>query len=679
MQFAIYLLALIPVAQAARVPTIDDLLKLTAPGAVRISPDGKYVAYTVTEPDFEQDAYVTQIWIVETGSGRSWQLTRGKKSSSGPRWSPDSQWLAFTSDREGGKNQLFAIRPDGGEALQLTKASTAVGGFAWSPDGKQIAFSAPEKEPQGLKDRKGHLGEFQVVRKDYTHSHLWTLDVAEAMKAPVEGKQRTKGRDFTVRSFSWSPDGAQIAFDATVNPDLIHGDTADIYLLTLAGDAVRKLVSQPGPDSSPQWSPDGTQIAFSSAMGNPNWFYARNRIALVPVQGGTPKSLTDGFDENPFLNEWNQGGVYFSASQKTAAHLFRIDPTSGRITRITTPDSISAGFGATFTYDGKQMAFVLRSAEELGDVYVSAVDAFAPRRLTNFNAAIRDWTLPREEVVSWTSKDGTRIEGVLAKPADFDASKKYALLCVIHGGPTGVDSPQPVHTYSYPVDIWAARGALILRVNYRGSAGYGEKFRKLNVRNLGVGDAWDVESGVDYLVAKGWVDPKRVGVMGWSQGGYISAFLATTSNKFAAISVGAGISNWATYYYNTDITPFTIHYLGDDPADDPEIYRKTSPMSYIKQARTPVLIQHGEFDKRVPTPNGYELRQGLEDRGVPVEMIVYKGFGHGINKPKEARAVMQHNLEWFNHHLWGDPKPDFVTPKVPKAEEKKKDDAPNGP
>jgi dipeptidyl aminopeptidase/acylaminoacyl peptidase len=194
-----------------------------------------------------------------------------------------------------------------------------------------------------------------------------------------------------------------------------------------------------------------------------------------------------------------------------------------------------------------------------------------------------------------------------------------------------------------------------------------------------VGDAWDVESGVDYLVAKGWVDPKRVGVMGWSQGGYISAFLATTSNKFAAISVGAGISNWATYYYNTDITPFTLHYLGDDPADDPEIYRKTSPMSYIKQARTPVLIQHGEFDKRVPTPNGYELRQGLEDRGVPVEMIVYKGFGHGINKPKEARAVMQHNLEWFNHHLWGDPKPDFVTPKVPKAEEKKKDDAPSGP
>ena len=209
----------------------------------------------------------------------------------------------------------------------------------------------------------------------------------------------------------------------------------------------------------------------------------------------------------------------------------------------------------------------------------------------------------------------------------------------------------------YPTDVWVGRGALVLKVNYRGSAGYGEKFRQLNVRNLGVGDAWDVLSGVDFLVSKGWVDPARVGCMGWSQGGYISAFLTTSTTRCAAVSVGAGISNWATYYYNTDITPFTIQYLGDDPADDPEIYRKTSPMSYVKQAKTPTLIQHGENDRRVPIANAYELRQGLEDRGVPVKMVVYKGFGHGITKPRAMRAVMQHNLEWFNHYLWGDPLP----------------------
>jgi dipeptidyl aminopeptidase/acylaminoacyl peptidase len=202
-------------------------------------------------------------------------------------------------------------------------------------------------------------------------------------------------------------------------------------------------------------------------------------------------------------------------------------------------------------------------------------------------------------------------------------------------------------------------------VNYRGSAGYGERFRLLNVRNLGVGDAWDVIAGVDNLIAKGIVDPTRVASMGWSQGGYISAFLTASSDRFAAISVGAGISDWATYYYNTDITPFTIEYLGGDPVSDPEIYRKTSPVAYVKSARTPTLIQHGELDRRVPIANAYQLRQALEDRKVPVEMVVYKGFGHGITKPKSQRAVMTHNLRWFNHYLWGDPAPDFAAPPQP--------------
>ena len=206
----------------------------------------------------------------------------------------------------------------------------------------------------------------------------------------------------------------------------------------------------------------------------------------------------------------------------------------------------------------------------------------------------------------------------------------------------------------------------MLKVNYRGSAGYGEKFRQLNVRNLGVGDAWDVTSGIDHLVSQGWVDPARVGCMGWSQGGYISAFLTTSTTKCTAVSVGAGISNWATYYYNTDITPFTINYLGDNPVNDPAIYQKTSPVAYINSARTPTLIQHGELDRRVPIANAYQLRQALEDKGVKVEMIVYKGFGHGITKPKAQRAVMQHNLGWFNHYIFNDPLPDFAAPELPK-------------
>jgi dipeptidyl aminopeptidase/acylaminoacyl peptidase len=270
---------------------------------------------------------------------------------------------------------------------------------------------------------------------------------------------------------------------------------------------------------------------------------------------------------------------------------------------------------------------------------------------------IKGWKLATREVIEWKSKDGAQIEGILIKPADFDPSKKYPLLVVIHGGPTGVDRPALGPDRTYPLENFAAKGAVILRPNYRGSAGYGEKFRSLNVRNLGLGDAEDVLSGVDAVIAKGYIDKDRVGSMGWSQGGYISAFLTTYTTRFKAISVGAGISDWMTYYVNTDIHPFTRNYLKATPWEDPEIYRKTSPITYINQAKTPTLIQHGELDKRVPIPNGYELYQGLKDRGVPAKMIVYKGFGHGINKPKQQRAVMEHNYEWFSQWIWGESLP----------------------
>jgi dipeptidyl aminopeptidase/acylaminoacyl peptidase len=656
-----------PTAETPRVPTIDDLLTVKTVGGVQISPDGRWVAYTVTETDFKQDAYVTHLWLANPATGKSFQVTRGEKGVGGAQWSPDGRWLAFTSSRVGDKNQLFAISPDGGEALQLTKAESAVGGFNWSRDGKRIAFTAPDPPPPSAKDRKEHLGDFEVVRREYAHTHIWTLDVTEAMQSPVAGRQHTRNKEFSVGGFSWSPDGSRIAFSATVNPDLVQGTTADVYMLTVADSTIKKLVSQPGPDNNPQWSPDGRQIVFSTAMGATVYFASNSRLAIVPAEGGTPKSITDRFDENPSFVAWNTDGLYFSALQKTASHLFRLDPASGAIVRVTGPDALMAG-GFSLTSDGRLMAFTASSPTSMNEVFVSDVRTFAPRMLTTMTDAAKAFTLGTREVISWKSTDGTTIEGVLIKPANFDPSKKYPLLCIIHGGPTGIDRPTLLtpDTRYYPSDIWAARGALILKVNYRGSAGYGEKFRQLNIRNLGVGDAWDVLSGVEHLVAKGWVDPSKVGCMGWSQGGYISAFLTTSSDKFKAISVGAGISNWATYYYNTDITPFTIHYLGKDPAADPDIYLKTSPMTHVTKAKTPTLIQHGEFDRRVPIANAYELRQGLEDRGVKVEMVVYKGFGHGINKPRAMRAVMAHNLAWFNHYIFGEPLPDFANPELPK-------------
>jgi dipeptidyl aminopeptidase/acylaminoacyl peptidase len=648
------------------VPTVGDLMALKSAGSPRISPDGTKVVYTITGADFDQDAYVTQIWLADVATGEAIQLTRSRKSCSNPEWSPDGRWLAFTSSRADDKPQIFAINPAGGEALQLTKSEAGVNGFAWSPDGRTIAFSTTDPESEERKARKEHYGDYEIVRKEYRFTHLWTIDLAEALNAPQAGRRRTSGTDWTVGGFAWSPDGTKIAFSAAVNPDLINGGTTDVYVLELAGDQVKKIVSQPGPDYVAAWSPDGRSVLLASAMGRSD-YYARNiRLAVVPAGGGPARSVTDAFDENVYGADWTAEGIFFSAAQKTAVHLFRVDPESLRITRVTAPDDVIVS-SFSFSSDGKRMAFMSMSRTTLGEVCVSAIP-FRARPLTRMTAQADPLVLGTRELVTWKSKDGTTIEGVLIKPADFDPAKKYALLCVIHGGPTGTDRPlllSPDARY-YPSDIWAARGALILKVNYRGSAGYGEAFRRLNYRNLGVGDAWDVLSGVDSLIKKGWVDPGRVGCMGWSQGGYISAFLTTSTKVFKAISVGAGISDWATYYYNTDITPFTINYLGADPIADPAIYAKTSPITYVKNASTPTLIQHGENDRRVPIPNAYELRQALTDRGVPVEMVVYKGFGHGISKPKAMRAVMQHNLAWFGHYIFADPAPDLTAPPLPE-------------
>ena len=309
-------------------------------------------------------------------------------------------------------------------------------------------------------------------------------------------------------------------------------------------------------------------------------------------------------------------------------------------------------WGLDFSANEKMMLVNASSATTLPELYLTDSSSYAPVRITDFSAQLDGWEVGTSEVVSWTSEDGTEIEGVLHKPADFDPSRKYPLLVVIHGGPTGTDYPMPVLGYVYPVTQWLAKGALVLRPNYRGSAGYGEAFRSLNVRNLGVGDAWDVMSGVDHLVEQGIVDEERMGAMGWSQGGYISAFLTTTTDRFAAISVGAGISNWMTYYVNTDIHPFTRQYLKGTPWDDPEVYAKTSPMTHILDASTPTLIQHGENDRRVPIPNAYELYQGLQDVGVETKLIVYEDFGHGISRPKERLAAVWHNWQWFGKYIW---------------------------
>jgi dipeptidyl aminopeptidase/acylaminoacyl peptidase len=496
------------------------------------------------------------------------------------------------------------------------------------------------------------------VDEEYRMTHLHVIDVDPRASAPAEPKRLTSGA-FTVGGFSWSPDSASIAFDHRVDPNANNAHTADISVLTVADGAIRKLVTQPGPDSRPVWSPDGRHVAFQSAMQNEWFYYSNNRIAVIPSAGGAIRSISDLFDEQPSLIDWAPAGILFSGLEKTSSRVYRLHPDSGQFTALNPAGATAGGF--SFSRDFSTVAFVSGDAQRYPEIHVAKTAAMASARaLTSFGDQIKDWTVGNREMISWRSTDGELIDGVLHKPAGFQPGRRYPLLVIIHGGPTGISRPVRVQMGGvYPVEQWLAKGALVLEPNYRGSAGYGERFRSLNVRNLGVGDAWDVLSGVDHLVAEGLADATRMGVMGWSQGGYISAFLATHERQpFRAISVGAGISNWMTYYVNTDIHPFTRQYLRATPWDDPDIYALTSPMTTVKRAKTPTLIQHGEFDTRVPTPNAYELYQGLQDVGVPVRLVIYKGFGHGLNKPKAARAAMEHNQEWFEKYIFAAPPSD---------------------
>lgn len=656
---------------SSTVPTIDQSLEWQSAFNPRISPDGKRVVYEVQKTNWEENAFERNLWIAEVASGETHALTTAKKSSTNPEWSPDGKWIAFLSDRPGqmagtpeGKKQLYVISAEGGEAQQVTKVENDVSVFEWAPDSKRIVFSMTDPETKAMKDRKEKYGDYSVVHGDYQMTHLWLVEFSSGSSTAAEPKRLTEGDQFSVGDFSWSPDGTRIAFSAQRDPDLISIGTADLYVMGVNDKSVRKIVSTPGPDRNPHWSPDGTRITFETAAGSQYFFYTDGRIAVVPADGGAVQILTESFDEDPSLAGWGPDGIYFGAQQKTAAHLFRLNPANGAVEKLSAPEGMVA-FGFSFSKDYKTVAYSAALDNQYGEIYTTSVAPWQGRKLTAMGEQLKGFTLAHREVVSWKSGDGTEIEGVLYTPPDFDAKKKYPLLVVIHGGPTGVDRPVVNADRYYPIERFVSKGALVLRPNYRGSAGYGEKFRSLNVRDLGIGDYADVISGVDWLLAKGCVDKNRVGAMGWSEGGYISAYITTFSDRFRAVSVGAGISDWTTYYVNTDITPFTRQYLHATPWDDPEIYWKTSPISNLAKARTPTLIQHGENDRRVPIPNGYELRQALEDRGVPVKMVVYKGFGHGITKPKQQRAVMEENEKWFGQYIWGE------KPAEPKKEEKK--------
>lgn len=607
-----------------------------------------------------ENTYRNHVWVYESEGQKHYPITAGKIESSSPKWAPDKDYLAFLADvgeKEKLRKQIVLKTADEFNGMQLTSVKEGVNSFIWSPDGQGIYYTTTEADCAELKKRKETYGEFEYVDKEYKNEYLCYIGVKEAIASWRERSNQkqdekeepkdlsveiTNPKDFSIRGFQLSPDGKTAAFIGTPTSDIRDDDTS-LYRLDIATKKYTKLNIAGNFDSHIVFSLDGKKIAFAKTPRESEYYtwtvYEDMIFELYDLEKEQSLIKLSDFDRSVTPVKWTGKGILVTW-QDRANYRMGIVSEQGEITPIYSDDNCYI-VDADSTADGKTIAYIKIEPFKAFELYMN------DQRVTHDSSIYENKLLSKKELLTWTTKDGLEIEGVLSKPQDYDVNKAYPLLVVVHGGPTWASFPIHNMNKLYPIEQFAEHGYLVLEPNYRGSSGYGNQFMTSNFRMLGIGDYEDVISGIDYLIENNIVDSKRVGIMGWSQGGYISAFCATFSNRFKAISVGAGISNWTTYYVNTDITTFTRSYLGATPWNDPEIYAKTSPMNYINTACTPTLIQHGDSDQRVPVPNAYELFRGLQDLNVESELVIFKGMGHSPQKPGIHRAIMEQNLEWF--------------------------------
>jgi dipeptidyl aminopeptidase/acylaminoacyl peptidase len=649
-------------AFAAHPVTLDDIVKYKGIDAVEISPDGRRAAFVVSEFDFDENVMRTNIYLADSSGKAANKLTNALKHDDTPRWSPDGRWLAFLSDREARpkkegddkpRKQVWVMSPEGGEAWQLTRGNFSVSTFEWAPDGKRIALIATDGPTDDEEKKRKNKDDAQLVDHDIKMGHIYLAIVPEGQSDVLyAGAGHVTG-------ISWSPRGDEIAFAEQPTPKVPDGFHSAVRVITLASKQVRDLAADSQLSyTGPKWSPDGRHIAYE-ATSQTDW-WANSYIYLSPAAGGTAQRLSRDFDEEIRQLEWSDdsGSVYFVGAKGVDQYVLRVT-LEGKVSVV----DGRAGVSRQISIAKGNMAWLHETPTEPVDVYFGALQGklfkgtfkLSPRKVTSMNPFVSDLALGRTEVAKWKNKtDGQELDGLLVTPLDFTPGKPYPLLLVIHGGPAGSFQMNfTLRRGAYPVQAFASQGYVVFMPNPRGSGGYGERFRKANIKDWGYSDYNDIQDGVDELVARGIADKDRLGVMGWSYGGFMTSWTITQTQRFKAASVGAGVTNLFSMYGTTDIPPFQESYFGARPWEDRELYAKHSAMSFVDKVTTPTLIQHGMEDRRVPISQGEELYTALRSRGVTVEMVKYPRSQHGLSEPKLIRDSMMRNLEWFDRYVMG--------------------------
>jgi dipeptidyl aminopeptidase/acylaminoacyl peptidase len=629
-------------------------LKLRVAGTPRVSPDGKRVVYTVSDAVMTADKseYVTQLWIADIATKQNLQLTFGEKSSSNPKWSPDGKWIAFTSNRKDNKNNLYLLSLNGGEAEPLTDLKGGVTNFAWSPDGRSIAFTMADPKTEEEEKNDKAKNDFRWIDENVKFSRLYVLMIQKDANGKREPRKLTSA-NYNVEDFDWSSDSSRIAFSHTKSPLANDWTTSDVSIVEVASAKITPLANTPAAENSPLYSPDGNSIAVLASDSPPRWAQA-GVIQIFATSGGQPKSLIASFDAQPTIAGWSSDGkrIYFSEAKGTGTQVYSLDIAANRVDEIKTTPAVFTAINLNRA--GTTFGFVRQTADTPGDVYVASVSDFTPVQISQVNANVKIPPVGRTEVINWKSKDGKQIEGLLTYPVGYQAGQRVPLILNVHGGPAGVFQQTFIGGRGvYPLATFAAHGYAILRANPRGSSGYGTEFRRANVRDWGFGDYQDLMAGVDRVIEMGVADPARLGVMGWSYGGFMTTWIVTQTQRFKAASAGAPVTNLMSFNGTADIPAFVPDYFGGQFWEALDLYQKHSPMFNVKNVTTPTMIQHGDADIRVPISQGYEFYNALKVRGVPTRMLVLPRQPHGPTEPRMQLAVMNANLEWFEKYIGG--------------------------
>lgn len=632
--------------------TPEMQVKVKAIGAPRVSPDAARVAYTVVNEVMAADKseYVTQIWLASTDGKDNVQLTFGDKSSTNPKWSPDGKWIAFTSTRKDNKNNLYLLRVAGGEAEMLTDLKSNIGDFEWSPDGRLIAYTMTDaKSDDEEKNDKGK-NDFRWVDENIKRARLYMVSIQKNETGKREPKKLTS-LDRHITGFSWSPDGRNIVFNHVLTPSANDWPSSDISVVDVASEQVTTIAATASAESALHYSPDGKWISGIASDVPAHWAQSYT-IRVYAATGGAPRVFDGSHDSQPSVVGWSADGsrIYFYESKGTGTSLYFVDVATGKITEDSYMPAVVTGLN--INRGGSASGMVIQTASQPPEAYVFKFAGGGQVQVSQANADAAKMPVGKTEVIKWRSKDGREIEGLLTYPIDHKAGTRVPLILNVHGGPAGVFQQSYIGARGvYPIATFASRGYAILRPNPRGSSGYGTEFRRANMKNWGVGDYEDLMTGVDKVIEMGVADPNRLGVMGWSYGGYMTSWIVTQTKRFKAASAGAPVTNLMSFNGTADIPGFIPDYFGGQSWEIPEVYSKHSAMFNIKGVTTPTMIQHGDADVRVPISQGYEFYNALKQQGVPTRMIVLPRQPHGPNEPKMQIAAMQANLDWFEKYL----------------------------